>query len=90
MVIHSDSLKQLHVLHCKAMKQLDLVLPSLIHFETESIYLDYLQLSMKKMLETNCPMLQTWNGVNVKEVAEKFGASSWAEHITFPWNYSRP
>ena len=57
LVIHSDNLKQLHVLQCKDFEKMDLVLPSLIHFETESIYLDYLQLSMKKMVETNCPML---------------------------------
>ena len=94
LVIHSDNLKQLHVLQCKDFEKMDLVLPSLIHFETESIYLDYLDLDiyklMKKMLDANCPMLQTWNGVNVKELAEKVGKNSWAEHITFPPYFSSP
>ena len=85
LVVHSETLKQLSVSECKEMR-LDLVLPALTTLETELCeymfkidhYID------KKMVETNCPLLCTWNGVNVKEVAKKAGARNWAEHLTFP------
>ena len=85
LVVHSETLKQLSVSECKEMR-LDLVLPALTTLETELCeymfkidhYID------KKMVETNCPLLCTWNGVDVKDVAKKAGASNWAEHLTFP------
>jgi len=86
LVVHSQRLKQMSILECKVIK-LDLVLPSLTSLETEiSTYIfdHYIDKQMKQMVETNCPLLCTWNGVNVKEVAKKAGAGNWAEHLTFP------
>ena len=85
LVVHSETLKQLSVSECKDIR-LDLMLPALTTLETElqeymfkiDHYID------KEMVETNCPLLCTWNGVNVKEVAKKAGARNWAEHLTFP------
>jgi len=85
LVVHSETLKQLSVSECKDIS-LDLMLPALTTLDTElrefmfkiDHYID------KKMVETNCPLLCTWNGVNVKEVAKKAGARNWAEHLTFP------
>jgi len=85
LVVYSKTLKQLCVSECKVLT-LDLMLPALIALDTEPTdcmfkidhYID------KKMVETNCPLLCTWNGMNVKEVAKKAGASNWAEHLTFP------
>ena len=85
-VIHSDSLEQLSILDCKVIK-LDLKLPSLTSLETDiSTYVfdHFVDEQMKQMVETNCPLLRTWNGVDVKEVAKKADSSSWAEHLTFP------
>ena len=85
-VVHSDSLEQLSILDCKAIK-LDLKLPSLTSLETDiSTYVfdHFVDKQMKQMVETNCPLLRTWNGVDVKEVAKKADSSSWAEHLTFP------
>ena len=76
------------------MIRLDLVLPSLTSLETEiSTYVfdHYVNTQMKQMVETNCPLLCTWNGVNVKEVAKKAGARNWAQHLTFPeTGWTRP
>ena len=86
LVVHSQRLKQMSILECKVIK-LDLVLPSLTSLETEiSTYIfdHYIDKQMKQMVETNCPLLRTWNGVDVKEVAKKAGAGNWAEHLTFP------
>ena len=85
MRIKKKTLKQLSVSECKDIS-LDLMLPALTTLDTElrefmfkiDHYID------KKMVETNCPLLCTWNGVNVKEVAKKAGARNWAEHLTFP------
>ena len=85
-VIHSDSLEQLSILECKVIK-LDLKLPSLTSLETDiSTYVfdHFVDEQMKQMVEANCPLLRTWNGVDVKEVAKKADSSSWAEHLTFP------
>ena len=85
LVVHSQRLKQMSISECKVIK-LDLVLPSLTSLETEiSTYVfdHYINKQMKQMVEANCPLLCTWNGVNVKEVAKKAGAGNWAEHLTF-------
>ena len=87
LMVHSETLKQLSVTECKFIK-LDLVLPALTTLETElripmnSPMID--QFLDKKMVERNCPLLCTWNRVNVKEVVKKAGSSNWAEHLTFP------
>ena len=86
LVVHSQRLKQLSILECKVIK-LDLVLPSLTSLETEIstyVFNHYVNKQMKQMVEANCPLLCTWNGVNVKEVAKKAGVGNWADHLTFP------
>ena len=85
LVVHSETLTQLCVSECKHIR-LDLELPALTTLKTEltipmSETGDFID---KKMVETNCPLLCTWNGVDVKDVAKKAGASNWAEHLTFP------
>ena len=86
-MVHSETLKQLSVSKCKFTK-LDLVLPALTTLETElTIPMSdpmFDQFIDKKMVERNCPLLCTWNGVDVKEVAKKAGERYWAEHLTFP------
>ena len=89
LVVHSDRLKQMFLTASMDMN-MDLVLPSLTSLETEIVKRklmfrggDYITKQTKKMVEENSPLLQTWNGVNVKDVAKKAGARSWAEHLTF-------
>ena len=91
LVVHSETLTQLRVSGGEKrgmglVARLDLVLPSLTILETElplpSSEVD--NFFDRKMVETNCPLLCTWNGVDVKDVAKKAGASNWAEHLTFP------
>ena len=89
--VFSDTLKQLSILESKVII-LDLDLPALTSLETEiSTYVfdHYIDMPMKRMVETKCPILQTWNGVNLKELAEKVGSNSWAEHLSFPQNSER-
>ena len=89
--VSSGTLKQLSFLECKVII-LDLDLPALTSLETDiSTYVfdHYIDMPMKRMVETKCPMLQTWNGVNLKELAVKVGSNSWAEHLSFPQNSKR-
>ena len=86
LVVHSDRLREVSILKSKVIK-LDLVLPSLTSLETEiSTYIfdHYINKQMKLMVEENCPLLRSWNGVNVKDVAKKAGAANWAEYLSFP------
>jgi len=89
--VSSETLKQLSFLECKVII-LDLDLPALTSLETETVYSTYafdhyVDLTMKRKVETNCPMLQTWNGVNLKELAaDKVGSNSWAEHLNLHQN----
>jgi len=86
LVVHSDRLKQMFLSASKDMN-MDLVLPSLTTLETEIDCKlwdgDYINKQTKKMVEGNSPLLRTWNGVNVKDVAKKAGTSSWADHLMF-------
>ena len=82
LIVKSDALKELSVLRCKH-TQMDLFLPALTSLETD-IGMPYDHDGMKKMVEAGCPLLLTWNGVNVKEVARQAGSKTWAEHLILP------
>ena len=87
LIVKSDVLKELSVLRCKS-TQLDLLLPSLTSLETDiSLYFDpdgSLKMRMKRMVEAGCPLLHSWNGVNVNEVAKEAGSNTWADHLLLP------
>ena len=86
LIVKSDALKDLSVLRSKN-THLYLSLPSLTTLETDIDWWDNdgsLKNRMKKMVETGCTLLHTWNGVNVKEVAKEAGSDTWAEHLVLP------
>ena len=79
--MRSDRLKQVFLSASKSM-HMDLVLPSLTSLLTDIG--DSGSLPNKKMVEAGCPLLNTWNGVNVKQVAKQAGSNTWAEHLVLP------
>ena len=86
LIVTSDLLKDLSVLRSKN-TLLNLLMPSLTRLETDIDWWDNdgsLKNRMKKMVEKGCPLLHTWNGVDVKKVAKWAGSDSWAEHLVLP------